>query len=60
MGAEVESEGSHRFGQTKGPDLLIDGPLQYDAASVLSAGRQKAPDSPVAGQADFGVCVPGI
>lgn len=37
--------------QAKRPDLLIDGPLQYDAASVPSVGRQKAPDSPVAGQA---------
>ena len=27
----------------------MDGPLQYDAASVESVGRQKAPDSPVAG-----------
>ena len=34
------------------PDLLIDGPLQYDAASVESVGRQKAPDSPVAGRAN--------
>jgi len=33
------------------PDLLIDGPLQYDAASVASVGRQKAPDSQVAGRA---------
>lgn len=34
------------------PDLLIDGPLQYDAASVESVGRSKAPDSPVAGRAN--------
>lgn len=34
------------------PNLLIDGPLQYDAASVESVGRQKAPDSPVAGRAN--------
>ncbi|WP_288386306.1 phosphate acyltransferase, partial [uncultured Acinetobacter sp.] len=34
------------------PDLLIDGPLQYDAASVESVGRQKAPDSKVAGRAN--------
>jgi phosphate acetyltransferase len=34
------------------PDLLIDGPLQYDAASVESVGRQKAPDSLVAGRAN--------
>ncbi|GMA15691.1 phosphate acetyltransferase [Deinococcus metallilatus] len=33
------------------PDLPVDGPLQYDAASVLSVGRQKAPNSPVAGRA---------
>jgi phosphate acetyltransferase len=33
------------------PDLLLDGPLQYDAASVVDVGRQKAPNSPVAGQA---------
>lgn len=33
------------------PDLQIDGPLQYDAASVESVGRQKAPDSVVAGRA---------
>jgi len=34
------------------PDLLIDGPLQYDAASVESVGRQKAPNSLVAGRAN--------
>ena len=39
-------------GPRQAPDLLIDGPLQYDAASVESVGRQKAPDSPVAGRAD--------
>ncbi|SMB95888.1 phosphate acetyltransferase [Deinococcus hopiensis] len=33
------------------PDIQVDGPLQYDAASVLSVGRQKAPNSPVAGRA---------
>jgi phosphate acetyltransferase len=31
---------------------LIDGPMQYDAASVESVGRQKAPDSLVAGHAN--------
>lgn len=35
----------------KAPDLLIDGPLQYDAASVASVAKSKAPDSRVAGQA---------
>lgn len=34
------------------PTLKVDGPLQYDAASVMSVGKQKAPDSPVAGQAN--------
>jgi phosphate acetyltransferase len=33
------------------PDLIIDGPLQYDAALIPSVGRQKAPGSPVAGNA---------
>lgn len=33
------------------PDLVLDGPLQYDAASVAEVGKQKAPHSPVAGQA---------
>jgi len=33
------------------PDLLIDGPLQYDAASVADVAAKKAPDSKVAGRA---------
>ena len=33
------------------PDLLIDGPLQYDAAAIADVAAKKAPDSPVAGQA---------
>jgi phosphate acetyltransferase len=33
------------------PELVLDGPLQYDAASVVEVGKQKAPNSPVAGQA---------
>lgn len=36
----------------KAPDLCIDGPLQYDAASVMSVAKSKAPNSPVAGQAN--------
>ena len=35
----------------KYPELVLDGPLQYDAASVVDVGKQKAPNSPVAGQA---------
>ncbi|MFC7219010.1 phosphate acetyltransferase [Streptomyces polyrhachis] len=33
------------------PDLLIEGPIQYDAAVDASVARTKAPGSPVAGQA---------
>lgn len=35
----------------KRPDLLVDGPLQYDAALIESVAKTKAPNSPVAGQA---------
>lgn len=41
-----------RLAKEKRPDLMIDGPMQYDAASVESVGRQKAPNSPVAGRAN--------
>ncbi len=34
------------------PDLLIDGPLQYDAAVMPDVARAKAPGSPVAGRAN--------
>ena len=30
---------------------MIDGPLQYDAAAIESVGKQKAPNSEVAGRA---------
>jgi len=33
-------------------DIVIDGPIQYDAASVESVGQQKAPSSPLAGRAN--------
>jgi phosphate acetyltransferase len=33
------------------PELLIDGPMQYDAATVREVAAQKAPGSAVAGQA---------
>ncbi|MFV9931484.1 MAG: phosphate acetyltransferase [Francisella endosymbiont of Hyalomma asiaticum] len=35
----------------KTPELLVDGPLQYDAAMIESVAKKKAPDSPVAGRA---------
>lgn len=37
--------------KAKRPDLLIDGPLQYDAAAIPEVAAQKAPESPVAGRA---------
>lgn len=37
--------------QAKRPDLLIDGPLQYDAAIMENVAKQKAPNSKVAGRA---------
>lgn len=51
-GEEVEKVAkATEIAREKAPDLLIDGPLQFDAASVLSVGKQKAPNSPVAGRA---------
>ncbi|WP_062384029.1 phosphate acetyltransferase [Demequina iriomotensis] len=40
-----------RLVKERRPDLLVDGPLQYDAAVEPSVASSKAPDSPVAGQA---------
>lgn len=37
--------------QARWPELVIDGPMQYDAAAVREVGEQKAPGSAVAGQA---------
>ena len=35
----------------KRPDIIVDGPLQYDAASTESVAKSKAPNSLVAGKA---------
>ncbi len=52
-GADVDKvREATEIARQRRPDLLIDGPLQYDAASVESVGRQKAPESPVAGRAN--------
>ena len=40
-----------KIAQSKRPDILIDGPLQYDAAAIESVAIKKAPNSPVAGKA---------
>ena len=41
-----------RIAKEKAPDVKIDGELQFDAAIVPSVAALKAPDSPVAGQAN--------
>lgn len=40
-----------KIAQQKRPDLLIDGPLQYDAAVMENVAKKKAPKSKVAGKA---------
>ena len=51
-GSDVEKvREATRLAKEKRPDLLIDGPLQYDAASTASVAKTKAPNSPVAGRA---------
>jgi phosphate acetyltransferase len=40
-----------RLVRERAPDLAVDGPLQYDAATSLSVGRSKRPGSEVAGRA---------
>jgi len=51
-GSDVEKvREATKIAQEKRPDLLIDGPLQYDAASVANVAQSKAPNSQVAGQA---------
>ncbi|MCL6379933.1 phosphate acetyltransferase [Pectobacterium brasiliense] len=40
-----------RIAQARRPDMIIDGPLQYDAAIMADVARAKAPDSKVAGKA---------
>lgn len=51
-GADVDKvREATALAKSKHPDLLIDGPLQYDAASVASVAKSKAPESQVAGRA---------
>ncbi|WP_192903156.1 phosphate acetyltransferase [Photorhabdus khanii] len=52
VGSDVEKvREATRLAQAKRPDLIIDGPLQYDAAIMADVAKSKAPNSPVAGQA---------
>jgi len=41
-----------KLAQARRPDLIIDGPLQYDAAVMENVAKSKAPNSPVAGKAN--------
>ena len=51
-GSDVEKvREATRLAQEKRPDLMIDGPLQYDAAVMADVAKSKAPNSPVAGRA---------
>ncbi len=40
-----------RIVREREPDLAVDGPLQYDAAAIMSVGQSKRPGSAVAGHA---------
>ena len=51
-GAEVEKvRAATALVRERAPDLLLEGPIQYDAAIDPEVARTKLPDSPVAGRA---------
>jgi phosphate acetyltransferase len=51
-GADVDKvRAATEFVRKREPDLLVDGPIQYDAAVEPSVAETKMPDSPVAGRA---------
>jgi phosphate acetyltransferase len=51
-GSDVDKvRAATRLVQSRRPDLIVDGPLQYDAAASAEVAAQKAPNSPVAGRA---------
>jgi len=51
-GADVDKvREATRIAKEKRPDLIVDGPLQYDAAIMADVALSKAPNSPVAGKA---------
>jgi len=51
-GADVDKvREATRLAKGKRPDILLDGPLQYDAAAIADVAATKAPDSPLAGRA---------
>ena len=51
-GADVDTvRKATAIARERRPDLLLEGPIQYDAAVDMKVGRSKMPDSKVAGQA---------
>ena len=51
-GDDVEKvRAATELARSRWPDLVIDGPMQYDAATVGDVAAQKAPNSAVAGKA---------
>lgn len=51
-GSDVEKVAkATEIAKQKRPDLVLDGPLQYDAAIMENVASKKAPNSPVAGKA---------
>ena len=52
-GADVEKvKAAVKLIKEQNPQLIVDGPLQYDAALIESVAKKKAPGSPVAGKAN--------
>jgi len=51
-GADVEKvRAATELVRSRRPDLLVEGPIQYDAAADAAVAAAKMPDSPVAGRA---------
>lgn len=51
-GADVDKvREAVRIAKQRRPELLLDGPMQYDAAANAGVAKTKAPNSPVAGRA---------
>ncbi len=52
QGADVDKvREATRIAKAMRPDLLLDGPLQYDAAAIADVAATKAPASPLGGRA---------
>ncbi len=53
VGKDVEKvKKATEIAKKRRPDLLIDGPMQYDAAIDMEVGKRKMPNSKVAGRAN--------